>query len=83
MRVWSTTRKLAYPKGRDEFAAEVETKVLDLHVEHADWGKRRMVDEIAKVNNWVPLVSPNTVRRILEDAGMWKPGEKGIKKKPH
>ncbi len=75
--------KVGVPKGTGRVAAEVETKVLDLHVEHADWGKRRMVDEIAKVNNWVPLVSPNTVRRILEDAGMWKPGEKGIKKKPH
>ena len=69
--------KVGVPKGTGRVAAEVETKVFDLHVEHADWGKRRMVDEIAKVNNSVPLVRPNTVRRILEDAGMWKPGEKG------
>jgi hypothetical protein len=41
----------------------------------------RLAHEIAKANNWVPLVSPNTVRRILEDAGMWKPGRKAGKKK--
>ena len=35
------------------------------------WGKRRIADELAKGNNWVPLVSPNTVERILDDAGLW------------
>jgi hypothetical protein len=39
-----------------------------------------LTDEISKANNWVPLVSPNTVRRILEDAGMWKPEENRVKK---
>jgi len=75
--------KVGVPKGTGRVATEVETKVLDLHGQHADWGKHRLVNEIAKANNWVPLLSPNTVRRILEDAGMWKPGEKGIKKKRH
>ena len=69
------------PKGTGQVAAEVENKVLELHDQHADWGKHRLTDEIAKANNWVPLVSPNTVRRILEDAGMWKPEEKRVKKK--
>lgn len=36
--------------------------------------------EIAKTNNWVPLISPNTVRRVLEDAGMWNPDENKVKK---
>jgi membrane-anchored protein YejM (alkaline phosphatase superfamily) len=40
-----------------------------------------MAHEIAKANNWVPLVSPNTVRRVLEDAGLWKPEESRVKKK--
>jgi hypothetical protein len=52
-----------------------------MHGENDDWGKHRLANEIAKANNWVPLVSPNTVRRILEDAGMWKPGRKVGKKK--
>jgi len=76
-----TYEKTGVPKGTGRVAAEVETKVLELHDQHADWGKHRLVDEIAKANNWVPLVSPNTVRRILEDAGMWKPGENRVKKK--
>ena len=75
-----TYEKLGVPKGTGRVAVEVESKVLELHSQHADWGKHRLVHEIAKGNNWVPLVSPNTVRRILEDAGLWKPGE--VKKKP-
>ena len=39
--------------------------------EHEDWGKRRIAEEMAKANNWEPIVSLNTVRRILESAGMW------------
>ena len=76
-----TYEKTGVPKGTGRVAAEVETKVLELHDQHADWGKHRLVDEIAKTNNWIPLVSPNTVRRILEDAGMWKPEENRVKKK--
>ena len=30
-----------------------------------------IADEMAKGNNWVPVVSPNTVRRILRDADLW------------
>jgi len=72
---------LGAPKGAGRVAAEVERKVLELRGQNEDWGKHRLANEIAKANNWVPLVSPNTVRRILEDAGMWKAGEKGAKKK--
>ena len=72
---------LGAPKGSGRVAAEVERKVLELHGQNEDWGKHRLAHEIAKANNWVPLVSPNTVRRILEDAGMWKPGRKAGKKK--
>ena len=72
---------LGAPKGAGRVAAEVESKVLELHRQNDDWGKHRLANEIAKANNWVPLVSPNTVRRILEDAGMWKPGRKSGKKK--
>lgn len=76
-----TYEKTGVPKGTGRIAAEVETQVLELHDQHADWGKHRLVDEIAKGNNWVPLVSPNTVRRILEEAGLWKPNENRVKKK--
>jgi transposase len=76
----ATYEKLGVPKGTGSVAAEVETKVLELHDEHLDWGKHRLADEIAKDNNWVALVSPNTVRRILEDVGKWHPEVSRVKK---
>jgi len=69
-------------KGYGRVSAEIEDQVIKLRKLHADWGKHRIADEIAKANNWVPLVSPNTVRRILEEAGLWKPEEKRQKKAP-
>lgn len=63
--------------------AEDEERVIQMRQAHEDWGKRRIADELAKANNWVPLVSPNTVRRILQDAGLWpEPTEAGKKKRP-
>jgi len=77
-----TYEKLGVPVGTGRVTAEIESKVLELHGAHADWGKRRLADELGKANNWVPLVSPNSVRRILFEAGMWKPEENRAKKKP-
>lgn len=59
---------------------EVESQVVEMRQEHPEWGKRRIADELAKGNNWVPLASPNTVRRILQDAGLWPQAESGVKK---
>ena len=59
---------------------EVETQVVEMRREHPEWGKRRIADELAKGNNWVPLVSPNTVKRILQDAGLWPEAESRPKK---
>ena len=75
-----TYEKAGIPKGTGRIAAEIETQAVELHRQHRDWGKERLADEMAKANNWVPLVSPNTIRRILEDAGMWKPEENRVKK---
>ncbi len=46
--------------------------MIALRRAHSDWGKKRIADELAKENNWIPVVSPNTVRRILKDAGLWE-----------
>lgn len=77
-----TYEQTGAPKGTGRVAAAVASQVLELHAQHATWGKHRLTDEIAKANNWVPLVSPNTVRRILEEAGQWPPGDHRVKKKP-
>jgi hypothetical protein len=55
-------------------------RVIELRRTHPEWGKFRIADEMAKENNWVPIISPNTVRRILQEADLWpeqpKPGKK-------
>lgn len=49
----------------------IEKKVTELRRANPDWGKLRISQEMAKANQWVEVVSPNTVRRILRDAGLW------------
>ena len=61
-------------------APEVEAKVVRMRQTYSEWGKQRITDELAKANNWVPVVSVNTVRRILQDAGLWPEAESGAKK---
>jgi hypothetical protein len=59
----------------------VAAPVIALRQEQPDWGKKRLAEELAKANGWVPLVSPGTVKRILRDAGLWPepapPGKQG------
>ena len=59
----------------------VQDKVIELKKAHSKWGRRRIADEIAKENNWVPLVSPSSVKRILEQAGLLPEPEETKKKK--
>lgn len=61
--------------------ATIEQKVIDMRRENPDWGKARIAHELAKANNWVPLVSPNTVKRILEDASLWPDSGSGKKRR--
>jgi len=51
--------------------AEIEQQVIGLRAQQPTWGKQRLADELAKGHGWVPLVCPNTVKRILRDAGLW------------
>lgn len=74
------------PKNPMRTSAEVEQKVIAMREAEPKQGKRRMADELAKQNNWVQVVSPNTVRRILEDADLWhndsdEPAKKGGQKR--
>jgi transposase len=69
------------PKEPYRTPSDVEQEVIALRREHPDWGKKHIADELAKANNWVPLVSPNTVKRILADAGLWESAAPGAGKK--
>lgn len=68
-------------KGYGRTPAEIEQAVIEMHQAQADWGKHRIAHEIAKGNNWVALVSPNTVRRILAEVGLWNPEQNSKKKR--
>jgi transposase len=68
-------------KNQNRIAEPIEEQVISLRSEHPTWGKRRIANELAKRNSWVALVSPNTVKRILQDAGLWSPAERPEKKK--
>lgn len=59
------------PKRTRRVADDITQQILALRQQHPDWGKQRLADELAKANGWVPVVSPNTVKRILRDAGQW------------
>ena len=56
------------PAGRPKglcVAEEVKAKVVETRRAQPKWGKERIAQELGKQNSWVPLVSPNTVKRIL------------------
>jgi hypothetical protein len=54
----------------------VEQQVIALRKAHPKLGKRSIANELTKRNNWTPLVSPNTVQRILKDVGLWPQEQK-------
>ena len=58
----------------------IQQQVIHLRQAHPEWGKARIAHEMAKGNNWTPLVSANTVKRILVDAGLWTALNRGGKK---
>ncbi|NTU95137.1 MAG: transposase family protein [Bacteroidales bacterium] len=54
----------------------MEQQVIALRKAHPKLGKRSIANELTKRNNWTPLVSPNTVQRILKDTGLWPQEQK-------
>jgi transposase len=68
------------PKRPSRTPPALEQQVIALRQHHPEWGKHRLAAELAKANKWVPLVSPNTVKRILHDAGLWSASETAAKK---
>ena len=63
-------------------APEIEAQVIHLRHQNPDWGKARIAHEMAKANNWVAVVSPNTVKRMLQDAQLWPDSAGGEKRTP-
>lgn len=63
------------PHKTNRTAEKIEQEVINIRQENKRWGKQRIADELAKKNSWIPVISPNTVKRILQDAGLWLPTE--------
>ena len=68
------------PHKRNTKAPSIAKKVVELRQARPMAATSGVSQEMAKPNNWVPLVSPNTIRRILQDAGMWPESGTGKKK---
>jgi len=68
------------PKNSNAKEETIVQEVIEMKEAHPDWGKKRIAQEIAKANNWVPLVSHNTVKRILAEKGLWPKGQDGGEK---
>lgn len=71
------SRAPKHPNRKEETVTE---RVIRMRQAHPDWGKKRISQEMAKANNWVPIVSANTVKRILSEAGLWPDSDSGAKK---
>jgi transposase len=70
----------AGPAPGSRIAKNIQDQVIEQKKAHGHWGRRRIAAEIAKANNWVALVSPSSVRRILEQAGLLPEPEEAKKK---
>jgi len=68
-------------KNTGKIDSTVEQRIIELRKENPKWGKRRIADELAKANGWVPLASHTTVKRVLRDAGLWPQAEETVKKR--
>jgi transposase len=69
------------PNNPSRISEEVAGEVIGLKQGHPTWGKKRIAQELAKGNSWVAVISPNTVKRILKEAGLWARDEQEVKKR--
>ncbi len=69
------------PKHPQRIDPAIEQRVTVLRQQHPSWGKQLIADTLTKENQFVPLVSRGTVRRILVDAGLWPEPGAALKKK--
>ena len=68
------------PKHTRRTSDLIVAQVIILRQQHPFWGKQRLAHELAKANGWVPVVCPNTIKRILRDAGLWDTAQMRVKK---
>ncbi len=52
-------------------SAAITADVIALRQAHPTWGKVRIAQHLAQAHDWQPVVAPNTVKRILQQAHLW------------
>ncbi len=63
------------PKNPNRISRQLETQIISLKEQNPAWGKMRIAKTISQLHNNAETVSPNTVRRVLMDAGLWSSAE--------
>jgi transposase InsO family protein len=58
-------------KAPKRVSTEISAAVIKLRQDHPKWGKVRIAQELAKDHDFQSVVAPNSVKRILRDAGLW------------
>ena len=59
------------PKQSRRIDPAITQQVVVLRQTNPRWGKQHIAHEVAKAHAWHAVVSANTVKRILRDAGLW------------
>ncbi len=59
------------PHAPNRVPDSVADQVIELRRKFPSWGKAQISKELARTNHSMPVVSPNTARRILIEAGLW------------
>ncbi|MBV7330258.1 helix-turn-helix domain-containing protein [Chloroflexi bacterium TSY] len=59
------------PKNPRKIPDELVRQIIALKRQHPTWGKLRIARTISKKNKLETVMSPNTVRRVLMDEGLW------------
>ena len=59
------------PKNPRTIPPSVAKMIIELKQSRPTWGKLRIANEVVNSCDQISSLSPNTVRRVLEDAGLW------------
>ena len=62
-----------------QLGPEIVAEVKVAKVEHPEWGRQRIADELKKAHGWQAVVSASEVRRVLIEAGLWAKVAEGPK----
>lgn len=59
------------PESRNTIPDEIADEIVALKRRHPTWGKWQIAREISAIHAYRGPISPNTVRRVLLEAGLW------------